>query len=253
MDKPVGGWPGRNRLERRRAKRADRLAQRHGHDNFAASRTMLRAIADKAGEWAGIPMPVEGSNLIVEPSFPAAAVLSPPEKHAAEDSDARIRNLFWSWSKRSQVMIYEKDGRIDWGIIPGVHHATQLLQTVGASYAWGLEQEQNALALLRGLVPPHIFKQYMLTGMFLETSPRSNLTYLFRKLRPTLAISMRTEKLRLIAALCLHPIAYYEGSWAGAMCPTDDVIAHLMLMRGDEAMFWRRANQHPPWRAEAGI
>jgi hypothetical protein len=37
------------------------------------------------------------------------------------------------------------------------------------------------------------------------------------------------------------------------MCPTDDVIAHLALMRGDEAMFWRRCNQHPPYRPEAGL
>lgn len=40
---------------------------------------------------------------------------------------------------------------------------------------------------------------------------------------------------------------------AGAMCPTDDVIAHLSLMRGDEKMFWRRCNQHPAYRPEAGL
>ena len=43
------------------------------------------------------------------------------------------------------------------------------------------------------------------------------------------------------------------GSWAGAMVPTDDVIAHLSLMRGDEHMFWKRCNQHPSWRPEAGL
>jgi hypothetical protein len=53
--------------------------------------------------------------------------------------------------------------------------------------------------------------------------------------------------------LCLHPIGYYANSWAGAMCPTDDVIAHLMMMRADEPMFWRKANQHPPHRPEAGL
>jgi hypothetical protein len=51
----------------------------------------------------------------------------------------------------------------------------------------------------------------------------------------------------------MHPIAYYHGSWAGAMCPTDDVIAHLSLMRGDEAMFWKRSTQHPAYRPEAGL
>ena len=77
----------------------------------------------------------------------------------------------------------------------------------------------------------------------------------FRRLKPTVAISLKgTDKSpRILCALCLHPIAYYEDSWAGAMCPTDDVIAHLALMRGDEAMYWRRANQHPPWRPEAGL
>ena len=43
------------------------------------------------------------------------------------------------------------------------------------------------------------------------------------------------------------------NSWAGAMCPTDDVLAHLMLMRGDEAMFWRRANQHAAIDPLAGL
>ena len=57
----------------------------------------------------------------------------------------------------------------------------------------------------------------------------------------------------ILCAMCLHPIGYYAGSWAGAMCPTDDVLAHLMLMRGDEKMFWRRANQHAAYLPEAGL
>ena len=59
--------------------------------------------------------------------------------------------------------------------------------------------------------------------------------------------------MKILACLCMHPIAYYAGSWAGAMCPTDDVIAHLSLMRADEHMFWKRSNQHPPYRPEAGL
>jgi hypothetical protein len=31
------------------------------------------------------------------------------------------------------------------------------------------------------------------------------------------------------------------------------VVAHLMLMRGDEHLFWRKANQHPPYQPEAGM
>lgn len=68
-----------------------------------------------------------------------------------------------------------------------------------------------------------------------------------------MAISTRTSEARILCALCLHPIAYYSKSWAGAMTPTDDVCAHLMMMRSDEHLFWRRANQHAPWRPEAGL
>ena len=74
-----------------------------------------------------------------------------------------------------------------------------------------------------------------------------------RRLKPTVAIRSEGERLRILCCMCMHPIAYYEDSWAGAMCPTDDVLAHLMLMRGDEKMFWRQSNQHPPSRPAAGL
>ena len=97
------------------------------------------------------------------------------------------------------------------------------------------------------------FKHYLLTGMFLETSARSGVTYLFRRLRPTIAITTKTGDARVLATLCMHPIGYYEETWAGAMTPTDDVIAHLALMRGDERLFWSRCNQHPAWAPQSGI
>lgn len=34
------------------------------------------------------------------------------------------------------------------------------------------------------------------------------------------------------------------------MVPTDDIIAHLIMMRGDERSYWSKANQHAP---EAGL
>jgi hypothetical protein len=56
-----------------------------------------------------------------------------------------------------------------------------------------------------------------------------------------------------LCALCLHPIGYYADTWAGVMCPTDEVIAHLVLMRGSEEKFWANANQHPLDRPAAGL
>jgi type III restriction enzyme len=56
-----------------------------------------------------------------------------------------------------------------------------------------------------------------------------------------------------LCALCLHPIGYYGDTWAGVMCPTDEVIAHLLMMRGSEEKFWANANQHPIDHPAAGV
>ena len=201
-------------------------------------------------------MPLEGARLVVEKSYPMADELMAIESAAEpDDSPVKVRNRFWSTRHRVEVVIFEHEGRIRWAALSRSRLGLAF-GTLAGSVAWGLEQESAALHLLGGMVKHAQFKQYLLTGMFLETSRRSGLTYLFRKLRPTVVIDGRDKdaaSCRVLAALCLHPIAYYEDSWAGAMCPTDDVVAHLSLMRGDEVMFWRRANQHPPWRPEAGL
>lgn len=204
-------------------------------------------------------MPIEGERLIVEPSYPWAKVFDPPIEHlAAEDDGWRLRNQWYSRKWRCDILLMEKDGQIAHGKRPAFHHLDHDLSTMGCSVAWGIEQEHNALQLLGSMIRHHAFKKYLLTGMFLETSSRSGVTYLFRKLKPTVAIApIRSGpgagRMRILAALCMHPIAYYAGSWAGAMCPTDDVIAHLSLMRGDERLFWACCNQHPPYRPEAGL
>lgn len=88
------------------------------------------------------------------------------------------------------------------------------------------------------------WNSYVLTGIFPETSKRSGLTYFFRKGFPTLALSYHgDEQGRIIAALCLHPFGYYAGTHCGAMTPTDEVIAHLLLMRADEHGFWKKSGQ----------
>lgn len=230
-------------------------------DNFAPLRNKLREIAEVRGDWAGVPMPLDGETLVVEPTYPNAAALMAMCGDRAEEEDddpemagAHVRNSFWSSHKRSTILVIEKaDGSITWGLRPGANHLGFDLRTLGCSEAWGIEQESKAVNLLGTLLKHRALKQYLLTGMFLERSPRSGVTYLFRRLKPTVAINAVKGQSRVMCALCLHPIAHYAGSWAGAMTPSDDVAAHLMLMRGDEAMFWRRANQHPAWTPEAGL
>ena len=204
-------------------------------------------------------MPLEGHRLIIHPKYPMAQELSDIGQPAQEPNDEKavLRNSFWSSRLRCTVVIWqEPDGKIAWGPVPGFHHFEFDLMTLGASVVWGIEQESNALQLLSTMVSHHQLKQYLLTGIFLETSKRSGLTYMFRKLKPTVVLDGRDHdetNCRILCTLCMHAIAYYEGSWAGAMCPTDDVIAHLAMMRADEHMLWRRANQHPPDRPEAGL
>jgi hypothetical protein len=240
--------------ERRR-----RLDLVESFDGFAGLRGALGEIAERDDQWAGIPMPLDGQRLVIEPTYPKAAELSAigvPTEGPHELDDAKVRNSFWSDKKRGEVIIFEKDGKIDWGVLHGVHHFAMDLETMRSSDAWGVEQEANALQLLATLLPHRQFKQYLLTGMFVERSRRSGLSYAFRRLKPTVVIDARDpngKSTRILCTLCLHPIAYYSGSWAGAMAPTDDVVAHLMLMRGDEPMLWRRANQHAPWRPESGL
>lgn len=221
-------------------------------------RDALLEISKARGDWAGIPMPLDGERLIIEPTYRKAKELMEfGAKPAKPDDGWRLRNRWYSDRKRCDILIMEKDGKIAWGLVPGIHHISHDLTTLGCSDAWGLEQEGRALQLLGTMLRHRQMKQYILTGMFLERSARSGVTYLFRRLKPTVACSADKSNpnasMRILAALCMHPIAYYAGSWAGSMCPTDDVIAHLSLMRGDEAMFWRRCNQHPPYRPEAGL
>lgn len=204
-------------------------------------------------------MPLADQKLVIEPNYPGGVELA---KIGRDEGDplpdgVTLRNNFWSNRLRAEVYIWnEPDGSVRWNALPVPHGFTMLVQTLGCSEAWGIEQEHRALMLLGTLLPHRHFKQYLLTGMFLETSPRSGLTYLFRKLRPTVVIDARdsgAKASRILCCLCLHPIAYYSDTWAGAMTPTDEVVGHLMLMRGDEPLFWRRANQHPPDRPQAGL
>lgn len=206
-------------------------------------------------------MPLTGQRLIMDPKFPHAdkiaeiGMAGQPKPECGLPEFKRVRNTFWSMKWRSEIVIYEKKcGKISWGIVPGVHGFRQQLETLRSMDAWSIECESRAVELLANLVTHRQFKQYMLTGCFLELSKRSGVFYMFRRLRPTVAMSAGgSDGMRVLATLCMHPIAYYEGSWAGAMVPTDDVVAHLMLMRGDEHMYWRRANQHPAWNPNSGI
>ena len=239
---------------------------------------------EKRGEWAGLPMPLPGLGLVVEPKHPAAAMIAdlqravevdtPPETRAcsADDLGWRIVNEWRGRTKHDVTgrvfILRHEDGRTRWGVASDlVTRNKHLFGPLETFDAWHLDTECTAIDRLAMLVNERQFAAYVLTASFLESSKRSGLTYLFRRCRPTVVLSGHgtrhdyfserrpspDDSMHIVACLCLHPIAYYANTFAGAMVPTDDVIAHLMLMRGDEHLFWRRANQHHPLDPESGL
>jgi hypothetical protein len=222
------------------------------------------AIARK--EWGGIPLPVSGAHLVMEPRYPFEGIetarglirFRPPADPAeGPGSEDLVFNRWYSRRLGRMVSIRGTQGQRRAIIEPALDSMRLVLtlKTMVAAGGWSPRAERRARERLRGLISPGHDRTYELTGGFLERSPRSGVAYLFRRLRPTLALRFDAagETIRVLAALCLHPVGYYERSWAGALTPTDDVIAHLLLMRGCEAKFWARAEQHPTWDPAAGL
>jgi hypothetical protein len=229
----------------------------------------LTALAKEKGEWAGIPIPLGDLALRVERRYPWKGI----EELATRDESlvirhcsttdvdelSHIRNHWYSRQRDAEVWLYCKEGNPRTQLLleprtPAAQRMTFWIRTLMATDAWDFQAEARAVEKLAGLVKPHTLTHYLFTGSFLETSPRSGVTYLFRRLRPTLALRPGPKDLlHCLAALCLHPIAYYANSWAGCMVPTDDVLAHLMLMRADEHAFWKHSEQHNIDEPEAGI
>ena len=201
-------------------------------------------------------MPMAGWPLAIEPRYPKAKALMAigAEPEEPEDPNVKHRNTFWSTRHRCDVMVYEEGGRVKKVVAGRSNPIDLLIGTMDCSHAWGIEQEARAVDMLGKLLKHHQFKMYLLTGAFTE-SGRSGTAYIFRRLRPTIALQKvpANDTIRFLAALCMHPIAFYRGTWAGGMCPTDDVIAHLTMMRADEHFYWRRCNQHPMHAREAGL
>jgi hypothetical protein len=113
------------------------------------------------------------------------------------------------------------------------------------------ESEVEALRKLKTLVIQEDYERYIVTGM-LRVEGRSGTLYLIRKSRPTLAFT-KGERPKLLCALCMHPLGYFANSWMGAMPPTDEAIAHLLMIRSNEHYFWRKANQIPYSEPNSGV
>lgn len=225
-------------------------------------RGRLTELSEMIGAYEGIPVPLDGEPIVDSPREDGGGREIRVCRSDVVREDERVVNAWTDHKRNRRVYVMDKGGRRSALVEPlspdrSMERFTMWMSTLGASDAWEFEAEVKAMELLQSMITDRQFRHYVLTGSFLEESPRSNLIYLFRRLRPTVVMSPRNgsgrDYIRCLAVLCLHPIGYYEGSWAGCMVPSDDVVAHLTMMRGDEAGFWGKANQHRPHEAEAGL
>lgn len=237
---------------------------------------MFNEMAEAVGEWQGFPIPVPDLPVILHDRHPLKENYRRIDEEVSgvefeivcggpdiDDTEYMV-NQWFSWSLNCTIQIYRNSKGTFHLKIPrspdgSMQRLDLWLNTVGAADGWDLDAEYKARELLKGMINERQWHQYDLTGAFLESSQKSGLFYLFRRLRPTVCMTSgqrwgkHPDSMRVLAVLCMHPIGYYNKSWGGCLCPTDDVVAHLTHMRGDEANYWRIANQHEPASPEAGI
>jgi hypothetical protein len=191
--------------------------------------------------------------------FPTSAEMEgqPPKEIKSEVPEGSKYINSWIDRFGEQVVIIEHpDGKRHSyiGELPHSGRLDRLFETIGARLGAVTERaEVKAMVNLAERLTEAQVKCYILNDCFLETSKRSKVRYLFRKGRPTLALRDRGSGMRFLAALCMHPLAYYEETFAGSMAPSDDVLAHLLMMRADEKNFWRNCNQHPLYDPRSGV
>lgn len=219
-------------------------------------------------DWQGVPVVLgEDMPITVAPGHPMREFFQPKAVRSCSVDDVRdderIVNSWFCRARNVTVYVVDQGGKRSALTLPhapdrSMERLTFWIRTIGACDAWHLKAELAARDTLRAMLTDRQWRHYELSGSFFETSKRSGLTYVFRRLRPTIALTPRgrrpdNDQMRCLAVLCLHPIGYYQETWAGCMVPSDDVMAHLVWMRGDEAGFWRHANQHDPASPEAGL
>jgi hypothetical protein len=219
-------------------------------------------------DWSGLPVPVAGLQLVLEPRYKRKELSEfrwkefydeHGNRHALTDELLPAQtgltrvNSWWNANYQfSVVIVHDEKGRAQVRL-KFEDRLAFTIRTLEAASVWPVEAERKAVERLAGLIPPDQHEIYLLTGHFAEVSKRSRLTYLFRRGRPTIVLRQDEEANYPLCALCLHPIGYYGDTWAGVMCPTDEVIAHLLMMRGCEAKLWANANQHPIDHPAAGV
>lgn len=205
--------------------------------------------AQEAGDYAGVPVPWTKFRVLLAPGAKASRVAEMVSDESqyrfAPASDSVHRTVMLS---KGIVLIRFKDSEGKLHIYRDGIAAQRFelyIEAMSARRSCLADAEWKAMQRLMTMLSEEQREDYVLSASFAERG-RSNVLYGFRKGLPTLAIAIGEEAGTPLAALCLHPLGYYEGTHAGVLAPSDDVIAALLMMRSDEKFFWRKANQISP-------
>jgi hypothetical protein len=228
----------------------------------------IQKIAESHGYPGGIPVPMtshagEGYHrLVLANRSPLKGITEYNEAHTQAEAEARfdglsVRNSWERLGDETMLVLDTPKGPRAAILTHAASRLEKIMDALGCAHESRIsaEAEWKAMASLQERVKPNQFRTYIVCGMFAEHSPRSKLTYIFRKSRPTVALTFKTQdgKARAIAALCFHPAGYWQGTHIGVMPPTDEVISALLTMRADERRFWAKSGQWQAWDPRAGL
>lgn len=256
----------RQKLQRKAMEMAEQLHGGETHTLEDLQRALNQVALEEDGSEYGVPLPsryamdrqmVLAHNVPLHHAPPACRT----ELEEEISRKVKVRN---SWSQLGDMEVVVLDTDEGPMAVPRYHAGWRLQKMIDttvlrAGTSQTADAELRAMDSLKKRLNGAQWDSYVLSGMFLEESKRSGLHYFFRKGYPTIATSYRpgTKKGysegRVIACLCLHPMGYYQGSYCGLMCPTDEVICQLLMMRADERRYWGKCGQWSPSDPRSGI
>lgn len=200
-------------------------------------RRRFNAIATSQGEWAGVPVPVADFR----------PVLAGDQQRVAQIWPRRLpqegRHNSWRVNRAYSVYLWEREGRtVGLAMNYWAQRLDAIFDTMAARRAVLPDAELVAFMKLLDHLNDGQARDYVVSNMFVERG-RSGLLYVFRRGLPVLTFRTTDDEVQPRAALCLHPLAFYEGTHAGALPPSDELLALLLMLRADEPFLWRKANQ----------
>jgi hypothetical protein len=222
---------------------------------------------ENQGTEYGLPLPSLSAMdrpMVVAKGVPLRHVIEQSARTELEEElshKIKVRN---SWSKLGDAEIAIIETEEGPFALPRYHAGWRLQKLLDTSMIRSgttqtAEAELRAMDSLKLRINKRQWESYVLSGMFPERSEKSDLHYFFRKGYPTIVASYHEgikpgfQEGHVLACLCLHPIGYYQQTYCGLMCPTDEVICHLLLMRADERKYWSQCGQWSAHDPRSGI